>query len=146
MTKKKSSKICDASYQVKWVNFRLYIVFPLHLYIGYVLSQTSYHKLKWLKVKSIYDFSWGWWLLVSAGQFFYWSLFCSLADGSSWSEQSQNSFIYMPGIDTGYWLRYLNFLPCGFSSCRDVDKFTYRMLFGFQRAKGKLPALLRSSL
>lgn len=85
--------------------------------------------------------------LISAGQFFCWSplhSFVKVNDGSSWSWQSQNDLTWMPGIDAGSWLGHVGFLPCGFSSSRDLDKLPYRMLFGFQRVEGEVTRSLKT--
>ena len=70
-------------------------------------------------------------------------LTCEVADKSSWAWKSPGGIIYKPGIDAGYWMGRLHFLPYGFSCSGDVHKLPYRMLSGLQRAKGKSLGLLR---
>lgn len=60
--------------------------------------------------------SWAILLLVSL-------VLVNLPVGAAGPGQSQHGLIYIPGIDAGYWLGHLEFLPRGFSSFRNMDKF-----------------------
>lgn len=126
--------------------FIFYLVFPL-CFSSYILFQKKLPQNEWLKVKSTWFFTS---LMIDWTQLSHSCVGLSFAPlwSCRWEQLGlaiQDSLIDMPGIDSGYWLGHLNFLPCGFSSSRDLDKSPYRMLSGFQRAKGKLSDLLRIS-